>query len=85
MKAKKKPAKRFGTVDLDPGTFASKNAKERVTCMLDEEVVDWLRAEGAKRGIGYQTFLNLRLRQAMAEQDLEKRVEALEQKIKRIG
>jgi uncharacterized protein (DUF4415 family) len=68
MMPKKKKTKAkitYGTVELEPGTFDPRNVKERVTCMIDEDVVDWLRKEASGLGIGYQTLLNMKLRESM--------------------
>lgn len=45
--------------------FQPANSKERVNCMIDGDVVNWMRAKAAKIGIGYQTYMNMRLRGLM--------------------
>lgn len=47
------------------GEFAPEFTKERVTTLIDEDVVDWMRAEAKRTGIGYQTFMNVQLRSLM--------------------
>lgn len=48
------------------GAVLSKKAKVLKTIRLDAEVLTWLNAEAEKRGIGYQTLLNMLLRERMA-------------------
>ncbi len=45
--------------------FQPANSKERVNCMIDGDVVNWMRTKAAKLGIGYQTYMNMRLRGLM--------------------
>jgi uncharacterized protein (DUF4415 family) len=47
------------------GAVLSKKAKVLKTIRLDAEVLTWLNAEAEKRGIGYQTLLNMLLRERM--------------------
>jgi uncharacterized protein (DUF4415 family) len=42
------------------------NAKIMKTIRLDADVLAWLMSEASGRGIGYQTLLNMLLREAMA-------------------
>jgi len=65
IKKKTKSKIKYGNVELEPGTFDPRNVKERVTCMIDEDVVNWLRKEATGLGIGYQTLLNMKLRESM--------------------
>ena len=70
---------KHGNVELEPGTFEPKNVKERVTCLIDEDVVNWLRSEAEKTGgIGYQTLLNLKLRESMDKPNVEHRLAKIE-------
>ncbi|MCC6806715.1 MAG: BrnA antitoxin family protein [Deltaproteobacteria bacterium] len=48
------------------GAVLSKKAKVLKTIRLDAEVLTWLNAEAEKRGIGYQTLLNMLLRERMS-------------------
>jgi uncharacterized protein (DUF4415 family) len=82
---KKKAKIKYGNVELESGTFEPRNVKERVNTFIDEDVVDWLRNEAAKIGVGYQTLLNIKLREAMQKPSLEKRIEALERKFDKHG
>jgi len=47
------------------GAVVPKTAKVMKTVRLDADVLNWLIAEADGRGIGYQTLLNLTLRDAM--------------------
>jgi uncharacterized protein (DUF4415 family) len=55
----KKMKMRRGPV-LDP-----KNTKVQKTFRIDYEIFVWLYEEGNRRGIGYQTLLNMLLRERM--------------------
>ena len=83
MNTKNKDIK-YGKVELDPDEFDAKYCKVRVTMMVDEDLVDALRAEAAKKHIGYQTLMNQKLRETVfGEKDFEKRLEALEKIVKK--
>jgi hypothetical protein len=75
MKSKKI---RYGKKDvIAADEFEPKNVKERITTMIDEDIIDWLKGEAAKNKTGYQTLLNSILREAKdgkAEDDFSKRV-----------
>ena len=62
--------------DFDP-----KNAKERITIWLDEEVLDGFRARAKTEGSKYQSLLNQALREALKRPSLVDRVERLEKKL----
>jgi uncharacterized protein (DUF4415 family) len=47
------------------GAVVTKTAKVMKTLRLDAEVLRWLMEKAAERGIGYQTLLNMILRDAM--------------------
>jgi hypothetical protein len=51
--------------DAKKGPIAPKGTKVQKTFRLDPDVLEWLVVEGEKEGIGYQTFLNNFLRNAM--------------------
>jgi uncharacterized protein (DUF4415 family) len=58
----------------------AKNLKVIKTVRLDLEVLVWLEREGEKQGMGYQTYLNWFLLQAVhRRQSLEERVSKLEE------
>lgn len=68
MKSKKtktethEPESLISEDDLDP-----KNVKVRITTMISEDILQWLRTEADALGIGYQTFLSMKLREAMTK------------------
>lgn len=63
--------------DLKP-----ENAKWNITIRLAGDLLDAYRAEAAKLGIGYQTLMQMKLREGI-QNPLEKRVEAIERRLKR--
>lgn len=63
--------------DLKP-----ENVRMRISMMMPLDLIDRYRAEAAKLGIGYQTLMQLKLREAL-DNPLEKRVEFLEKKLRR--
>jgi hypothetical protein len=63
LKIKDKSKVVFGNVEVPDDLWDPKNVKERVTCFIDMDVVDWLRASAKEIGIGYQTLLNMKLRE----------------------
>jgi hypothetical protein len=60
MKSKKNKAPEIDDSLNEPG-----NVKERVTTLIDFDVLKWLRGEADKIGVGYQTLLNMKLRELM--------------------
>lgn len=61
---------------------APKELKVIKTIRLDPEVLYWLEVQGEKEGMGYQTFLNWFLRNAMqGRSTLEERIEKLERAV----
>ena len=75
----------YGTVDIPDDAFDPKNVKERITIMLDQDVLDAFRKKAAKAGDRYQSLINRTLREALARPELEERIEVLERKIKKLG
>jgi uncharacterized protein (DUF4415 family) len=55
----------YGTVEIDDSFLDPKNHKVRVTTFIDGDVVQWLKSEAAHMGIGYQTLLNMKLKEGM--------------------
>jgi len=60
-KSKKKDI-RFGNVALPDDEFLAKNVKVRVTTLIDQDVLEMLRAYAKKKNVKYQTALNALLR-----------------------
>jgi len=75
----------YGKVEIPEDAFESRNVKERITIMLDQDIVDSFRAKASKLGDKYQSLINRTLREALERPDLEKRVEKLEEKFKKLG
>lgn len=63
--------------------FKPENVKMTISLRVSEDLVDAYRAEAEKLGLGYQTLMQMKLREALLKDSLEKRVEAIEKKIKR--
>lgn len=67
---------------VKPSAKQVKELKVVKTFRLDLEVIEWLEAEGAKQGMGYQTFLNWFLRRSMGSSaTIEERLKKLEQAV----
>lgn len=75
----------YGKVEIPDDAFDPKNIKERITIMLDQDILDAYRKKAKQTGDKYQSLINRTLREALTKPSLEKRIEALEQKIKKFG
>ncbi|MFN7728499.1 MAG: BrnA antitoxin family protein [Bdellovibrio sp.] len=75
----------YGNVEVPESAFNPKNIKERITIMLDQDILDAYRTKAKKAGDKYQSLINRTLREALGQPGLEKRVERLEQKMKKLG
>jgi uncharacterized protein (DUF4415 family) len=65
-KSKTKKPLAYGNVDVPAEAFLPKNVKERITMMVDQDVLQAFKAAAAKRGnIGYQTLINEKLRESL--------------------
>lgn len=49
------------------GAVLPSPGKTRITIMLDDDILDYFRSQSAKTGSGYQTMINLALREAVAK------------------
>ncbi|MFN7903807.1 MAG: BrnA antitoxin family protein [Pseudobdellovibrionaceae bacterium] len=58
-----------------------KTTKVQTSIRMDFEVMEWAQKEAEKLGIGYQTFLNMKLKEVMTKPSIESRVDFLEKKI----
>lgn len=85
----------YGDEDvLGDEEFSPKNVKERITTMVDQDVLDVIRKRAAAEGIGYQTLINRALRDTFLsgpravvsdfmtewKREIEARMNALERK-----
>jgi uncharacterized protein (DUF4415 family) len=75
----------YGKVEIPEDAFESKNVKERITIMLDQDILDSYKKKATKTGDKYQSLINRTLREALESPGLEERVETLERKIKKLG
>ena len=66
-------------VDMKP-----ENAKWTISLRVAGDLLDAYRAEAARLGIGYQTLMQIKLREAL-ENPIEKRLEAIEKKLSKRG
>jgi len=60
------------------------NVKANITIRMSGDLLDAYRAEAAKLGIGYQTLMQIKLREAL-NNPIEKRLEAIEKRLKKHG
>jgi hypothetical protein len=77
----------YGEVDLlDKDAFAPKETKFRVTMFLDLDVLNEIRKKAKEKGLPYQTYINLFLREhhLNEENPLLKRIEAIESQLKQL-
>ncbi len=58
-----------------------KTTKVQTSIRMDFEIMEWAQKEAEKLGIGYQTFLNMKLKEIMNKPSIEERVDFLEKKI----
>lgn len=63
--------------DLKP-----ENARIRISMLIPEDLLDAYREEAAKKGIGYQTLMQIKLREGLESRDLESRLSKIEKKLK---
>lgn len=61
---------------LDP-----KSTKVQTSIRLDYEIMQWAQGEAESLGVAYQTFLNMKLKEAMEKPSLEERVRSLEKRL----
>jgi uncharacterized protein (DUF4415 family) len=58
-----------------------KATKIQTSIRLDGDLMNWAQAEAGKLGFGYQTFINMKLREVMEKPSIIQRLEAIERKI----
>ena len=76
MKKTKEPKSLLTDEDMKP-----ENIKANITIRISGDVLNAYRAEAAKLGIGYQTLMQIKLKEGL-EHSLEKRLEKLEKILK---
>ena len=67
---------------LKPEHMAAENVKANITIRMPGDLLDAYRVEAARLGIGYQTLMQIKLREALLGNSLEQRLEKLEKAIK---
>lgn len=63
--------------DLKP-----ENVRIRISMLIPEDLLDAYREEAAKRGIGYQTLMQIKLREGLERSNIESRLSKIEKKLK---
>ena len=64
------------------GPVASpKTTKVQTSIRLDGDVMSWAQSEAHGLGLGYQTFINMRLRELMEKPSIADRLEAIEKAV----
>lgn len=76
MKKNKEPKSLLTDEDMKP-----ENIKANITIRISGELLNAYRAEAEKLGIGYQTLMQIKLKEGL-EHSLEKRLEKLEKAMK---
>ena len=76
MKKSKEPKSLLTDEDMKP-----ENIKANITIRVSGELLNAYRAEAEKLGIGYQTLMQIKLKEGL-EHSLEKRLEKLEKAMK---
>lgn len=59
----------------------AKLTKVQTSIRLDGDVMTWAQSEASKLGVGYQTFINIKLRESMDQPSISERLEAIEKKL----
>jgi uncharacterized protein (DUF4415 family) len=84
MKTSRKKIK-YGKVDIPDEEFQPRNVKERITIMIDQDILDAFKAKAAETGDKYQSLINRTLREALTRPSLEDRVERIEKRLKKMA
>ena len=58
-----------------------KTTKVQTSIRLDGDLMTWAQTEASGLGVGYQTFLNMKLREVMEKPSVMQRLEAIEKKV----
>ena len=67
---------------LSEEDFKSENVKVRINMFVSQDLLETYREAAGKLGIGYQTLMQIKLKEAI-DHSLEKRIEAIELKLKK--
>ena len=60
---------------------SSKATKVQTSIRLDGDLMIWAQTEASGLGVGYQTFLNMKLREMMEKPSVIQRLDAIEKKV----
>jgi uncharacterized protein (DUF4415 family) len=64
------------------GSIANPKAtKVQTSIRLDGDIMIWAQSEASGIGVGYQTFINMKLREVMEKPSIVERLEAIERKV----
>ena len=63
--------KEYDLSDATRGAVVRESGKQRITIMLDNDVIAAFRERAAESGRGYQTLINQALRDSLANGELE--------------
>lgn len=58
-----------------------KATKVQTSIRLDGDIMIWAQEQAHHLGVGYQTFLNMKLRESMDSLSINERLEAIEKKL----
>lgn len=58
-----------------------KTTKVQTSIRLDGDLMAWAQTEASELGLGYQTFINMKLRELMEKPSIVERLEAIERKV----
>jgi uncharacterized protein (DUF4415 family) len=58
-----------------------KSTKIQTSIRLDADIMIWAQTEAKELGLGYQTFINMKLREMMEKPSVLERLEAIERKV----
>lgn len=71
--------------ELTKSDFDPRNVKERISIMLDQDIVDHFRKRASKENSKYQTLINAALREHMGQGNtLEERLSEIEEKLSKL-
>ena len=72
--------------ELTKADFDSKNVKERISIMLDQDIVDYFRKRALEENSKYQTLINAALRDSMGQKNsVEKRLTQIEERLGKLA
>lgn len=85
LKEAMKEAKRTGKPQKVTEPTEISETKVNISIRLDLEVLTWLRNEGKRQGIPYQTLINSLLKKASSNETVEERLSRIEKALFKKG